>query len=58
MRKVMMAESTKTTSYQAWSAARDADHERWPIPQTAMIVTLASVVLWVLILAAARWLLG
>jgi hypothetical protein len=52
-----MAESTRTTSYQALTAASD-DDERWPIPQAAMFVTLASAGLWALILAAARWLIG
>jgi hypothetical protein len=53
-----MAESTKTTSYRALPAVSDAADERWPVPQTAMLVTLASAGLWALILAAARWLIG
>jgi len=53
-----MAESIKTSSYRTLPAAGDADDERWPLPQTAMFVTLTSVALWALILAAARWLIG
>jgi len=53
-----MAESIKTSSYRALPGAGDADDERWPLPQTAMFVTLTSVALWALILAAARWLIG
>jgi hypothetical protein len=58
MWRVVMAESIKTSSYRALPAASDADDERWPLPQTAMFVTLTSVALWALIAAAARWLIG
>ena len=53
-----MAESARAGSYQALPAASDADDGRWPIPQSAMFVTLTSVGLWALILVAARWLIG
>ena len=53
-----MAEGTRASSYQALPAARDADDARWPTPQTAMFVTLTSVGLWALILAAVRWLIA
>jgi hypothetical protein len=58
MRSAVMAESTRTISYQALTAAGDADGESWPIPQTAMFVTLTSAGLWAGILATARWLIG
>jgi hypothetical protein len=54
----VMAESTNASSYQAWRPATQADDARWPVPQTAMFVTLTSVGLWALILAAARWLIA
>jgi len=53
-----MAESTNASSYRALPAASDADDERWPIPQSAMFVTLSSVGLWGLILVASRWLIA
>ena len=53
-----MAESTRTISDRTLTAAGDADGKRWPIPQTAMFVTLISAGLWAAILAAARWLIG
>jgi hypothetical protein len=56
--RVVMAESTNASSYRALPAASDADDERWPIPQSAMFVTLSSVGLWGLILVAARWLIA
>jgi hypothetical protein len=55
--RVVMAESTNASYYRASPAASEADDERWPIPQSAMFVTLTSVGLWALILAAARWLI-
>ena len=39
----------------AWSEARD---ERWPAPQAAMLVCVASVLLWALLIALARWLIA
>jgi hypothetical protein len=36
---------------------RQAD-ERWPVPYAMMFITVASVTLWALIIAAANWLLG
>jgi hypothetical protein len=32
--------------------------ERWPVPYAIMIITLVSVALWSLIIAAASWLIG
>ena len=31
---------------------------RWPVPYAVMFITLVSVALWSLIIAAARWLMG
>jgi hypothetical protein len=53
-----MAETSEASSYQALRAASDADDDRWPIPQTAMLVTFASTGLWLLLLAGGRWLIG
>ena len=52
-----MAESSKAGSYRSLPAVTEAD-ERWPLPRTAMFVTFTSIALWILILAAARWLIG
>ena len=32
--------------------------ERWPVPHAVMFITLVSVALWSLIIAAAGWLIG
>jgi hypothetical protein len=53
-----MVESTKAGAYSILPAAQDAEDERWSPPQTAMLVTLTSAGLWMLILAGARWLIG
>jgi hypothetical protein len=53
-----MAKSIGASSHQPLPAAGEAEHERWPLPQTAMFVALSSAGLWALIVAAARWLIG
>ena len=53
-----MAESIKASSDPPLLAAGEAEHERWPLPRTAMFVTLSSAGLWALIVAAAHWLIG
>lgn len=40
-------------------SAQAAEHsERWPVPQAAMFITVASSLCWVGIIALARWLIG
>jgi hypothetical protein len=53
-----MAESTRASSYQVLPRLAEADDDRWPVPQTAMFVTVTSAGLWLAILAGARWLIG
>lgn len=53
-----MAESTKTSSYEVLPTVAEADDDRWPVPQTAMFVTVTSAGLWLVILAGVRWLIG
>jgi hypothetical protein len=53
-----MAESTNPSSYQVLRTAAGADDDRWPVPQTAMFVTVTSAGLWLVILAGVRWLIA
>ncbi len=53
-----MAESTNASSYQVLRTAAAADDDRWPVPQTAMFVTVTSAGLWLVILAGVRWLIA
>ena len=51
-----MAQSSKVAVPEiadSWSEAED----RWPVPYTAMLVTVTSACLWVLLIAGARWLI-
>ena len=40
----------------SWSEAEAED--RWPVPYTAMIVTVSSACLWALVIAGVRWLIA
>jgi hypothetical protein len=40
----------------SWDEEEDKD--RWPVPYAAMLVTASSAVLWALIVAGVRWLVG
>jgi hypothetical protein len=53
-----MAESTNASSYEVLSRVAEADDDRWPVPQTAMFVTVTSAGLWLVILAGVRWLIA
>ncbi len=53
-----MGQTTETGAYEALPAVSDAADDRWSVPQTAMLVTVASAGLWALILFGVRWLLG
>ena len=55
-----MAQSSKVAVREAadsWSEAEDRE-DRWPVPYTAMLVTVTSACLWALLIAGARWLIG
>jgi hypothetical protein len=52
-----MAQSSKAAVREiadSWSEAED----RWPVPYTAMLVTVASAGLWALVIAGVRWLVA
>jgi hypothetical protein len=53
-----MAESTNASSYPVLRTAAAADDDRWPVPQTAMFVTVTSAGLWLVILVGVRWLVA
>jgi hypothetical protein len=51
-----MAQSSKVAVPEiadSWSEAEG----RWPVPYTAMLVTLTSACLWALLIAGVRWLM-
>jgi hypothetical protein len=53
-----MARSTKTAPLEMLQAFRRASDARWSVPRAAVFVTGASLVLWALIFAGAKWLIG
>jgi hypothetical protein len=53
-----MAQTTEAGTYEALPTVVDAEDERWSVPQTAMLATVASAGLWTTILLAVRWLVG
>ena len=48
----------RLTAQTVAAAAHDEPEERWPLPYAAMLVTASSVVIWALIIAAVRWVMG
>ena len=55
-----MAEGSKVAAREltgTWSETGDRE-DRWPVPYTAMLVTVASACLWALIIAGVRWVVG
>lgn len=40
-----------------WSGVENRE-DRWPVPYTAMLVTVSSACLWALIIAGVRWLIA
>jgi hypothetical protein len=55
-----MAQGSKVAARElagGWSETEDRE-DRWPVPYTAMLVTVASAGLWALLIAGARWLIG
>jgi hypothetical protein len=47
-----------TTAGAVAAGTHDEPEERWPLPYTAVLVTASSVVIWALIIAAVRWVVG
>ena len=53
-----MAQERELVPLQTLPAVQRQVDERWPVPHAIMFITVASVALWVLIIAAASWLIG
>ena len=54
-----MPESATLGSSPEATAATETDAgRRWPVPQAAMLVTTASILLWSLIAGVGLWLIG
>jgi hypothetical protein len=53
-----MARSSKAAPFATLQAVRRANDARWSVPRAAVFVTGASLLLWALIFAGARWLIG
>ena len=53
-----MAHERELTPLPILQADQRQVDERWPVPYAMMFVTVVSVALWSLLIAAARWLIG
>lgn len=53
-----MAQERELVPLQTLHADGRQVDERWPVPFATMFITVVSVALWLLIIAAASWLLG
>ena len=53
-----MAQERELVPSQTLQADQRQADERWPVPYAIMFITVVSVTLWSLIIAAASWLIG
>jgi hypothetical protein len=53
-----MAQERELVSLQTLQADERQVDERWPVPYAMGFITAAGVALWLLIIAAASWLIG
>jgi hypothetical protein len=56
--RVVMAQERELVSLQTLQADERQVDERWPVPYAMGFITAVSVALWLLIIAAASWLIG
>jgi hypothetical protein len=56
--RVIMAHERELVPPQTAPADPGRVDERWPVPHALLFITVASVALWSLIIAAASWLIG
>jgi hypothetical protein len=56
--RVIMAHERELVPLQTAPADQDSADKRWPVAYAILFVTVASVALWSLIIAAASWLMG
>jgi hypothetical protein len=53
-----MAQERELVPLQTLPADQRQVDERWPVPYAILFITVVSVALWSLIIAAAKWLTG
>jgi hypothetical protein len=57
-RRVAMARSSRAAAYTTLHAVRQANDEPWSVPRAAIFATGVSLLLWAMILAGVRSLVG